>query len=408
MATLGQAAQTSTNFQSLDTRLDTAEADIVALEAADVALDTRLDAIENGVSEFSVTATDGVTALSLADWFKGISKDDDRTLFSSSSSTESESVVTFTRNFSTTAASRVATAIFRNPGDVSGGSDYQNEVQLVLWAGTVNNHRRYIRYLKGSGDEDWTEGVNASSVKILFEETGNQHRFWMEPAALTGDTMINAGGTGAAGRIRLGYHAADTLPQTNVRIHRGGVVAASNLRTIEFDGYNSIIYKYATDGTTLQGVWDGDGDLGIGKANPSYKLDIETAAGSPFRAVWSNGSFQQDAHSCTWTTTGTNASDMLTLTDGDNNSGRAVLRLRGNAGSQEVVFAASNGNVGIRTGSSPTAALDVNSDVVRVRTAKTPSSASATGNAGDICWDSNYVYVCVATDTWKRATLASW
>ena len=69
----------------------------------------------------------------------------------------------------------------------------------------------------------------------------------------------------------------------------------------------------------------------------------------------------------------------------------------------------SSGQVGIGTGTgSITALLDVNSDLIRVRTAKTPSSASATGNAGDICWDSNYVYVCVAANTWKRTALATW
>ncbi len=65
------------------------------------------------------------------------------------------------------------------------------------------------------------------------------------------------------------------------------------------------------------------------------------------------------------------------------------------------------GRVGIGT-TTPTDLLDVNSDLVRVRTAKTPASASAAGNQGEICWDSNYVYVCVATNTWKRAALASW
>lgn len=34
-----------------------------------------------------------------------------------------------------------------------------------------------------------------------------------------------------------------------------------------------------------------------------------------------------------------------------------------------------------------------------------PSSSNDTGTAGDIVWDSNYVYVCIATDTWKRVTL---
>jgi hypothetical protein len=37
-----------------------------------------------------------------------------------------------------------------------------------------------------------------------------------------------------------------------------------------------------------------------------------------------------------------------------------------------------------------------------------PLSASATGVAGSLAMDSDYLYVCVATDTWKRATLATW
>jgi len=65
------------------------------------------------------------------------------------------------------------------------------------------------------------------------------------------------------------------------------------------------------------------------------------------------------------------------------------------------------GNFGIAT-SDPTALLDVNSDIVRLRTAKTPATAGAAGNVGDICWDAGYVYVCVATNTWKRAALATW
>lgn len=38
----------------------------------------------------------------------------------------------------------------------------------------------------------------------------------------------------------------------------------------------------------------------------------------------------------------------------------------------------------------------------------TPASASATGSAGTICWDANYIYICTAVNTWKRAALSSW
>lgn len=39
---------------------------------------------------------------------------------------------------------------------------------------------------------------------------------------------------------------------------------------------------------------------------------------------------------------------------------------------------------------------------------QTPASASATCRVGQIAWDSGYVYVCTATDTWKRAAIATW
>lgn len=38
----------------------------------------------------------------------------------------------------------------------------------------------------------------------------------------------------------------------------------------------------------------------------------------------------------------------------------------------------------------------------------TPASAGASGTTGAIAWDSNFLYVCVGTNTWKRAGLTSW
>lgn len=55
-----------------------------------------------------------------------------------------------------------------------------------------------------------------------------------------------------------------------------------------------------------------------------------------------------------------------------------------------------------------TGLLDVNNDTVRFRTAKTPASAAATGTAGDHCWDSGFLYVCVSSNTWKRVAIATW
>lgn len=79
-----------------------------------------------------------------------------------------------------------------------------------------------------------------------------------------------------------------------------------------------------------------------------------------------------------------------------NASGSVVERLR-------ILF---SGEVGIGT-TVPTAKLDINGDTLRLRTAKTPASSGASGNQGDMCWDSDYEYRCVATNTWKRIALTT-
>ena len=76
-------------------------------------------------------------------------------------------------------------------------------------------------------------------------------------------------------------------------------------------------------------------------------------------------------------------------------------------GGSERVRVDDSGNVGIGTGS-PTEVLDVNSDAIRIRTPQTPSNASSPGDQGQIEWDSGFIYVCTATDTWKRTAISSW
>ena len=87
------------------------------------------------------------------------------------------------------------------------------------------------------------------------------------------------------------------------------------------------------------------------------------------------------------------------------NNGSGNLRLFNNG--SEHMRIDSSGNVGIGT-SAATELLDVDHDAIRLRQSQTPASATATGQQGEICWDSNYVYVCVATNTWKRSALSTW
>lgn len=73
-----------------------------------------------------------------------------------------------------------------------------------------------------------------------------------------------------------------------------------------------------------------------------------------------------------------------------------------------VINGASSGNLGI--GMTPVYPLDV-AGVIRgtklILTLATPATSSETCVAGTAEWDADYVYICTATDTWKRAALST-
>ena len=108
---------------------------------------------------------------------------------------------------------------------------------------------------------------------------------------------------------------------------------------------------------------------------------------------------------------GVSNSDMASIQSGWNGAATTDAYLafytRGTSALTEKIRITSDGKMGIGT-NAPTETLDVNADTIRVRTARTPASATETCNAGEIAWDSGFVYVCIAANTWKRATLATW
>ena len=183
-----------------------------------------------------------------------------------------------------------------------------------------------------------------------------------------------------------------------------------------------------------------DGKVGIGGVgSPTYPLHVrvdqasstyalvqnaDAAGAALFQATANTYYVQNSVTAAGITTVASNAIDMrigLTVTGTvylrTANANRIILGSTGDvtfnnagatAGMTWDASANSNaGGLGIRT-ATPTGALDVNDDTIRVRTAKTPASAAATGNAGDICWDASYIYVCTATNTWKRSAIATW
>ena len=77
------------------------------------------------------------------------------------------------------------------------------------------------------------------------------------------------------------------------------------------------------------------------------------------------------------------------------------------AGGSDKLVVTGDGKIGCLT-DSPATSFDVNSNSIRIRTSQTPATASATGTQGEIAWDADYIYVCTAANTWKRAAISAW
>lgn len=45
---------------------------------------------------------------------------------------------------------------------------------------------------------------------------------------------------------------------------------------------------------------------------------------------------------------------------------------------------------------------------IDISTPRTIVNSTDTGFTGEICWDTNYLYVCVGNNTWKRSGLSTW
>jgi hypothetical protein len=148
---------------------------------------------------------------------------------------------------------------------------------------------------------------------------------------------------------------------------------------------------------TSRVVVTGAGSVGVGTASPASNLHVQGT----------------DAYQ--YLQSGTVNVAAVWFGDTDANGQGRIEYLNSNDNMRFFVNAAerfrcdSSGRLLVGTTSDAGGALlQVNGDRVRIATAKTPVSATATGTAGEICWDADYIYVCTATNTWKRSAISTW
>jgi hypothetical protein len=160
---------------------------------------------------------------------------------------------------------------------------------------------------------------------------------------------------------------------------------------------------YAWSSMTPALTWNTSGQVGIGTTSPARVLDVTPSSVNAVAARFGNVAGR-----------GLEISTFLTQTVNDagvafNALGAGVGAIAFQTDSSERARIDSDGRLLVGTSSdSGGALLQVNGNRIRIATANTPASAGATGTTGEIAWDADYIYVCTATNTWKRTAIATW
>jgi hypothetical protein len=245
----------------------------------------------------------------------------------------------------------------------------------------------------------------------------------------TGQTII--GGTASGDDLTL----ASTSHATKGDIILDGPAIASSIRP-STDSATAIEIQNAagTEILTIDSAATG-GRIGIGQKNisptfPNALLHLESAQNQQILLIEAETNVGNNALQFNQSGTGRAAYfwrdaaspvravvEILEVNTGSNQRTLSIynvgtgLSFAVDAGGGAITCIDASANIGVNT-SSPTISdgvgIDVNGKIMRLRTSKTPASAAATGNVGEICWDSGAIYVCVAANTWKKVAIATW
>ncbi len=180
---------------------------------------------------------------------------------------------------------------------------------------------------------------------------------------------------------------------------------------------------YGKSGTILQPK---GGKVGIGTTSPLTALHVQSTGSAIIRAESASPAFDLRSNYATpslarmslnaignvlldTNVQNENTSPRWQMSMGAQGDLFRILRAPAPSGTlSELMRITNTGNVGIGIGTTtPTAKLDINGDKIRIEVSKTPVSSSEACNQGEIAWDANSLYVCVAANTWKKAALTS-
>jgi len=208
---------------------------------------------------------------------------------------------------------------------------------------------------------------NINSANFTGNLYGNIHADLITPYKTTVTTFNS---TTAVGLPTGGNIARPSSPVA------GQIRYNSDYNTVEF--YNGIGWVSVISNITGQNFY-GDG------TNNTFNLNQTTTANGVLVSI--NGTVQQPVYA--YTVSG----NQITFTETPLITDQIDVRFLAAAVTVDNIF---NTDISV-TGNITLSGL--------LSAPQTTKASNAPGTAGQICWDANYIYVCTATNTWKRSPL---
>jgi hypothetical protein len=325
-------------------------------------------------------------------------------------------VVSANTNFTVTAAN-LQTFVNTSAGNISGGNVLS--VGVVSAGGNITGN-----YILGNGSQ--LTGLpalygNANVVSLLagFGSNTISTTGTVTAGNITGGNVLTGGVVSATGNITGNYILGNGSALTGLP---AGYSNANVVTLLASFGSNSI----STTGNITASYFAGNG-AGLTGITSNVVNNVISSGSNFANTAVGNGIM--------WINGGNAISGVFDPATGAANG---LYILNGNSGARMTFSAGPNGNIGITVGNLSTGVIQINAGITIVgsdingrdftstrtiqgSTVKGTAAAfgatagfnatqltltsTSSGTAGDIAWDANYIYVCTASNTWKRVLL---
>lgn len=325
-------------------------------------------------------------------------------------------------------------------GDLSGGSVFADGVATA----------RTLGEWMAEGPQRWE--VPSLSIAFSGAQTSAKSFLYANPIVLSGTGavdatsgvlapfQINVGSdtvdTGGAGLTHLSVRASASAGRTGARQGIQGFVIANGAPETGDDGYiigvNGMARAANNQGGTGSNYGSHNGAIFGGGSNAfttsaGSATFLKSINGHEFNTTLATNNSSADKYGISIVkgsadaVRGTYDDAAISINDQDGSAVGWLTGIKFGAYAHQWAFAADSTLIGVEARTSPTPAsatalygIDMSALTVTAGGAGvvmpliTPASAGATGKAGSIVWDADYIYVCTATNTWKRVAIATW